>query len=289
MRSHPSTRFPTLCVLTIVLAIPIVGCVSAQRSGSQASGSAVGSGGGKISLPPADAAVIGRKIWQNECSGTVEGLVSWNSGEDFASLGIGHFIWYVPGRPGPFEESFPRLITYLKQRQAPNLPGWLANARGCPWPNREAFLASQRDPQVQELRRFLADTVGYQTDFIVARLEQALPKMEGVTSGGDRARLRANFYKVAQSRQGVYALIDYVNFKGEGVKAEEKYQGQGWGLRDVLLAMGDTPGGPASAHEFGEAAKRVLSNRVKNSPPARGESRWLPGWHNRCATYQRPL
>lgn len=289
MNFRPYLLFAPIYVLAALFTFPIAGCVSAQKPESATHSSVTGPGGGKIGLPPTDAAVIGRKIWQNECSGTVEGLVSWNAGEDFASLGIGHFIWYVPGRPGPFEESFPKLIAYLKQRQAPNFPVWLANARGCPWPNREAFLASQRDPQVQELRRFLADTVGYQTDFIVARLEQALPKMEGATGGSDRARLRANFYKVAQSRQGVYALIDYVNFKGEGVKAEEKYQGQGWGLRDVLLAMGDTPGGTASAHEFGEAAKRVLSNRVKNSPPARGESRWLPGWHNRCATYQRPL
>src|SRR4030095_9892577 len=43
------------------------------------------------SLSPADDVSIRTKIWQNEGSGTIAGLTSWNAGEDFASLGIGHF------------------------------------------------------------------------------------------------------------------------------------------------------------------------------------------------------
>jgi hypothetical protein len=27
---------------------------------------------------------IGKRIWQNECNGTISGLTSWNSGENFA-------------------------------------------------------------------------------------------------------------------------------------------------------------------------------------------------------------
>ena len=38
-----------------------------------------------------------------------------------------------------------------------------------------------------------------------------------------------------------------------------------------------------------EAAKRVLQRRVDNSPPARGEARWLAGWRNRCDSYKRSL
>ena len=30
---------------------------------------------------------IGRRVWQNACGGTREGLTSWNSGENFASPG----------------------------------------------------------------------------------------------------------------------------------------------------------------------------------------------------------
>src|SRR5438552_18973326 len=62
-----------------------------------------------IALSHAEALRIGKRIWQNECNGTVAGLTSWNTGEDFASLGIGHFIWYPEGRRGPFEESFSKL------------------------------------------------------------------------------------------------------------------------------------------------------------------------------------
>lgn len=277
-------RPPLLITLSLLLGVLSLssGCISAQKAPESA---ATGAG---IRLAPADAEAIGRRIWQNECGGTVEGLTSWNAGEDFASLGIGHFIWYVPGRPAPFDESFPKLIAYFDARQVP-MPAWLKSARGCPWPNRESFLAARNSPQMRELRQFLAATVAPQTDFIVRRLEQALPKMEGITQGEDRRRLRANFYAVAESRQGIYALIDYVNFKGEGVKAEERYQGQGWGLRDVLLEMRGAPRGSAAAVEFGEAAKRVLQRRIQLSPPERGENRWLNGWMNRCASYQRPF
>jgi hypothetical protein len=266
--------------------LPLSGCLHAQHA---ATGNSPASGGAsRIQLSPDDATKIGRRIWQNECGGTVEGLTSWNTGEDFASLGIGHFIWYVPGRPGPFDESFPKLIAYFKARQI-RMPAWLAEAGGCPWKNRETFLAARNSPQMRELREFLAGTVAAQTDFIVRRLEQALPKMLAITEAGAKGRLSANFYKVAASRKGVYALIDYVNFKGEGVKKEEQYKGQGWGLRDVLLDMRDTASGDAAADEFGEAAKRILSLRVRNAPPERNEGRWLPGWKNRCESYKHGL
>ena len=52
----------------------------------------------KISQMPkigsADLKEIGEKIFRNEAAGKKENLVYWNSGENFPSLGIGHFIWY---------------------------------------------------------------------------------------------------------------------------------------------------------------------------------------------------
>jgi hypothetical protein len=80
---------------------------------------------------------------------------------------------------------------------------------------------------------------------------------------------------------GLYVFVDYVNFKGEGILLTERYRGQGWGLLQVLEAMGD---GPALS-EFSRAANRVLTRRVANSPPERGEQRWLQGWRNRIRTY----
>ena len=262
----------------------LAGCVSVDSAPSPSPNGSPGKG--KIALGAADAEAIGRKIWKNECNGTVEGLTTWNSGEDFPSVGIGHFIWYVEGRPGPFKESFPPLIAYM-QKTGVAVPRWVAEAKGSPWKSQGEFNGARNSVQMKELRQFLSNTVSAQTGFIVLRLEQALPKMKAATSGeADRKRLEENFYKVASTRTGVYALIDYVNFKGEGVKAEEKYKGQGWGLRDVLLEMNRNSGGQEAANEFSASSKRVLKRRVDNSPAARGESRWLEGWNNRCESYK---
>ena len=86
----------------------------------------------------------------------------------------------------------------------------------------------------------------------------------------------------------MFAMIDYINFKGDGLTASERYNGQGWGLAQVLGSM--RAASPADApRAFAAASKAVLSNRVKNAPTARNESRWLQGWHSRCDAYARPL
>src|SRR5229473_6825475 len=125
-----------------------------------------------IHLSDAEALRIGKKIWQNECHGTIAGLTSWNEGENFASLGIGHFIWYPKGVRGPFEESFPKLVSFISARGA-KLPTLLfvPNDLTCPWRTRAEFLAAQNASEMTQLRRFLADTVDLQAEFMVARLE----------------------------------------------------------------------------------------------------------------------
>src|SRR6516165_3908521 len=129
-----------------------------------------------IRLSDEQAAQIGAKIWQNESGHTIAGLTAWNFGEEFASLGIGHFIWYPAGRRGPFEESFPPLLRYLETNGV-KIPDWLLNSQSCPWPNRSRFLADQRSPRMEELRSLLARTVPLQAKFTVDRLQAALPKM----------------------------------------------------------------------------------------------------------------
>ncbi len=232
-------------------------------------------------------AAVGRKIWQNECGGTVEGLVSWNGGEEFPSLGIGHFIWYPAGFNGRFEESWPEFVAFARKQGAQ--PPAVALERHSPWANRADFLREASGPRVAGLRKWLAASVPVQTDFIVARSRAALPKMLAAAPAAERARISANYRKVAASPQGTYALIDYVNFKGEGVLTTERYNGRGWGLLQVLGEMKDAAAGPPAAVEFAAAAKRVLARRIENSPPARGEKRWRDGWFNRCGTYARPL
>ena len=235
-----------------------------------------------LALTDAELDAVGRKVWQNECGGSREGLTSWNNGEDFASLGIGHFIWYPAGRSGPFEESFPKLVAYLASH-GEALPAWLKPGAACPWNDRREFLADLQSPRTKELRDLLARTIRLQSHFLVQRLDTSLPKLLAAAPAADRENVRRQIERLQQSGSGTFALIDYVNFKGEGTSPTERYAGQGWGLLQVLSEMHGT--GPGAAREFGEAAAVVLTRRVKNSPPARKEEQWLPGWKNRVRAY----
>jgi len=235
----------------------------------------------EIRLTDSQALEIGKRIWKNECAGTVSGLTSWNGGEEFPSLGIAHFIWYPQEKRGPFEESWPSLAKFLKTRGAP-VQDWMLGP--CPWKKRTDFLADLDGPRLTALRQMLAATVADQARFAAMRLESALSKILAAAPAAQRPRIEANFRRVAAEPLGFYALMDYVNFKGEGVNPAERYNGQGWGLLQVLETM------PASGNalpEFAKAADTVLTRRVKNSPPARNEAKWLPGWRNRLATYTR--
>ncbi len=238
----------------------------------------------KSALSGSDLDRIGKRIWKNECDGTVDGLTSWNTGEDFASLGIGHFIWYVKGREGPFEESFPKLIAWFQQSGVP-LPKWLLGEKHCPWTSRAAFLKDHEGEQQRDLRKLLASTVREQTLFIIHRLHEATPKFREA-AGAASSHVEQNITALSQSAAGNFAMIDYVNFKGEGLNPRERYNGAGWGLLQVLIEMKPSEAGNAAGN-FASASQRVLSRRVQNSPPERGEKRWLEGWHNRCAAYAK--
>jgi hypothetical protein len=256
----------------VALLIPLLaGCAGAPVMPLQAAGGSV--------LSAAQMERVGRRIWQNECGGTVAGLTSWNGGENFASLGIGHFIWYPAGQRGPFEESFPPLMAFFQQRSVA-VPGWATGA--CPWGTKAAFEAEKNGPRLTEMRTLLARTTGLQTEFIVQRLGRAAAGMGG--------RAKAAYDALSTTPEGMFCLIDYVNFKGEGTNPKERYNGQGWGLMQVLEEVSARPDSSTAWHfQFAEAAKRVLSRRVANSPPACGEQRWLAGWHNRCDGYKAKL
>jgi hypothetical protein len=239
-----------------------------------------------MAISHSDALKVGKRVWQNECNGTISGLTSWNQGEDFASLGIGHFIWYPKGRQGPFEESFPKLVSFVSSHGAklPTLLLGVGRVPPCPWNSRAQFLQAQNTVEMNQLRRFLVDNIDLQAEFLVARLEASLPKMLAESAPADRTNVQKQFERLTKTPQGCYALIDYVNFKGEGVLHTERYQGQGWGLLQVLEAMqGNSDSG--APDEFARAAKVILTRRVQNAPPDRHESRWLSGWLRRVNSY----
>lgn len=237
-----------------------------------------------IHLSDDEALKIGMKIWQNEAGQSVERLTHWNEGENFASLGIGHFIWYKKDERGPFIESFPGLIDAFAAAGV-TVPAWLQAKPPCPWRDKAEFEREFHSARTNELRKLLAGTVGIQARYAADRVEAALPKILAAAPASERAALTARFDRVASAPNGVYALMDYVNFKGEGISLTERYNGQGWGLLQVLEGMTDATAGQASVEAFAASADEALTRRVANSPPARGENRWLPSWRKRLLTY----
>lgn len=235
-----------------------------------------------FSLSPQDADAIAVRIWNNECAGTIQGLTCWNKGENFASLGIGHFIWFPEGSKEPFQQTFPDLIKYI-QSQSSSVPQWIIDAKGCPWKTRDEFYADIDSPRMQELRKFLLDTKPEQANFIAMRLETALPQMVQSLPKESKEKVSLHFAKLSETPQGLYALIDYANFKGLGTLKTESYNGQGWGLLQVLLNMPETSSDVVK--EFKDSAKAILTQRVENSPKERRENRFLNGWINRINTY----
>lgn len=240
----------------------------------------------RIFITSEEAEWIGNKIFHNECGGRDENIISWNEGEEFISLGIGHFIWYPRDKQGLFIESFPGLLNFMK-REGYRLPFWLdePGRTHCPWGNREEFLKNKDGPKAQDLSKFLLETKDLQLRFIVQRLENALPEILKAAPKGERLRIKNKFYSLALTLPGKYALVDYVNFKGEGISPAERYKGQGWGLLQVLEGMRDTDRNTCLVDEFVRVAKKLLIERVNNSPSERNEKRWLPGWEERINSY----
>ncbi|RRD40718.1 hypothetical protein EII29_01940 [Leptotrichia sp. OH3620_COT-345] len=239
----------------------------------------------EISISKEELNTVAEKVFKNEASGIKSNLVYWNTGENFPSLGIGHFIWYKKDERGIFEESFPPLIEYFKSKNV-KLPEIIEKNKYAPWTNREELmkLKDEKNPAIEKLTEFLYNTKDIQIEFIFKRLEASLGKMLAISK--NKENVKKQFYRVANSPNGLYPLIDYVNFKGEGTNPKERYKEEGWGLLQILENMKGTSPGKEALIEFSDSAKYVLQRRVNNSDPSRNEKRWLEGWFKRCDTYK---
>lgn len=276
----------------------VSGCYSGNDSGSsEAEPGSPGETSGEsketvsdisLVLKPAQLDWVGQKIFQNECAGQFQCLVHWNDGEAFPSLGIGHFIWYPAGVDGRFVESFPALIEYMKQRQL-NIPVWLRELEpfDAPWSDKASFEAVENSVRVAELREFLAGTQGIQAEFIVRRARTSLRKVVESVPEDRQSQLQSDLEALSRTPGGTYALMDYVNFKGEGLSGAERYKGEGWGLQQVLLAMEPNPE-ITTLERFRLAAAKVLTRRADNADNPIEKTRWLKGWLKRLETYVEP-
>jgi len=244
-----------------------------------------------IHLTKTQANYLAQKVWQNEGAGKDKYLVWWNKGEDFASLGIGHAIWFSKGHTERFREVFPMMIAYM-QKSGVKMPAWLNVNTDFPWQTKEAFFAAKKAKTLQymELFHFLKSTMPEQAGFMADRLNRALPQMLDTIKDDKKAiRIKRRFNHMLYSKngnideRGLYILLDYTNFKGEGTLKSERYHGQGWGLMQVLEYLDES--NTNKYKSFSNSAKSMLSRRIANSPSARGEERWRKGWNVRLDTY----
>jgi len=244
-----------------------------------------------VKLTQKQANYIAQKVWQNEGSGEDRYLVWWNKGEDFASVGIGHFIWFPKGHTERFREVFPMVVSFMEKKDV-KLPSWLNAKTAFPWATKKVFFNAKksRTKRYRELFSFLKSTMAYQAEFMADRLDKALPQMlKSIEDPKRKALVKKRFYEVmydpsgSVNERGVYALLDYTNFKGEGTLKSERYNEEGWGLLQVLEHM--DPHASNKQKAFALSAKKMLSRRIRNSPPERGEERWRKGWNKRVDTY----
>ncbi len=232
---------------------------------------------------------IAAQIAENETGGQARYLTYWGAGEDFPSFGIGHFIWFPAGVDAPFDETFPALVRFLREQpDIPDMPEWLRNLApfDAPWPDKATFDEALMSSESSSLRRWLEATAAWQARFIVHSFKTRWDNLE--LSEQDKARLTALLQQLFDTPEGTFAVIDYFNFKGLGDNPRERYQGQGWGLVQVLgdiASQGDMEAETDLVARFSHAATERLRQRVALSPVERNEIRWLQGWQKRIAKY----
>ena len=232
-----------------------------------------------------DYSEIANLIWHNESGSNPELIIFWNPREEFLSLGIGHFIWYPVSYQGPFEQVFPKFTQFCLQKKQ-SVPEWIG-ASHAPWSNRNTFLEDTSSPRFNQLRLFLNHTRSLQAEFMKVRLESELPKIIAQIPQAEKSKIKKMLQTMQKYTMGMYALIDYLNFKGSGLKSTERYNGFGWGLLQVLQEM--HPQGNTIhdlLNSFADAAIYVLQRRIKNAPPQRKEQAFLNGWLIRINTYR---
>lgn len=234
----------------------------------------------EINISESEANIIAFEIAKNEGVSSRVKQISWRNDDKYASLGIAHFFWY-PMNENNTQISFNDLLNYISQSQA--LPNWLLNVKYPPWSSREDYLSSNHDLFKSQLSYFLQENMSKQTEYLIFKLETRLPEMlNEIKSPFAKMHMYENFYHIAMQKNGVYALLDYSVFQGDGTLATERNNNQGWGLLQVLDNMkGNSEN---LLQEFISSADLLLTRRIANGPG--DEARQLHKWRRRLNTYR---
>ena len=245
----------------------------------------------ELRLTDRQAEEIAHRIWLNEGSGKRAKLVWWNKGEEFASVGIGHFIWYTADKPMWFWEAFPPMLRFLVAHGA-RPPRWLTPGTHCVWNSYAEWKRAKKlqTKKMRQLTDFMDRTQGLQARFMLERLNRSWPRILAYAKAHGQGRIMERNYRRLLYRsdgsidpRGAYILIDYINFKGDGINKGERYRGKGWGLYQVLTRM--NPKDPNPYRAFAVAGRKVLERLTKIAPPERRLWRFKKGWFNRMDTY----
>jgi hypothetical protein len=222
---------------------------------------------------------IALQIELNETGGNQEALVYWNESETFPSLGLGHAIWVQKenvealNRYGTF---FPRLVKRIRDNghALPDFLEKLAPDYDCPWPDRATYVkTAEIIRQRQEMLNLMIRTKKEQ---IVLILDRFLDAEKRYSNEPNFELIQPLIAELKKTPQGWYALLDYVNFKGEGSDKAESY-----GLKNALVAGAKsketTPGA-----KIAKGCEIVLVGRISREPDV---AQHREGWVKRCQTY----
>ena len=237
-------------------------------------------------ISKADTLLIADRVSKNECSVEKDCLLEWSAGENFLSLGMEHFIWYPAHAVSIFKEGFRSYLQYAKDA-GERLPVWLDKTPfpPCPWSSREEFLRSKGSRQYKDLEDFIIRTKHCQAEYLIENTRRSIEDIIAAAPDGQRARITKYLSQLTGDPQGLYSIIDYMNFKGAGIGNSDEVKGERWGLLQVLEGMNDKPTSREALEEFVRSAKMVLTHRVYYAPAEKHEEQWLQGWLRRVGSY----
>ena len=72
------------------------------------------------------------------------------------------------------------------EQQGVNIPSWLKKTPDSPWRSREAFYKDIDSAKMKSLRALLKQTISQQIQFVIKRLEGALPQMLAILPTEER-------------------------------------------------------------------------------------------------------
>lgn len=221
--------------------------------------------------------VLENKIKKIEAS-SQDKVIYWHLHEPFPYLGIGRFIWFPKDANFSYEEDFPSLLKFMKDR-GHKMPDWLDEDFSCPWASRQEF---EKDQVRQlELRQVLESGIHLQIKFLITHSFETFETIIDSFDDVDKTVMKNKFVQLLEDPRGLYALIDYCQFKGSGLHQKEFKDGKGFGLKQVVEAL---PCESCNVESFVKTAKDILKERAKNSNGH--DEKWLSSWINRLDRYR---